>query len=116
MVPLEPEALSPRDGSSAGSSPHKPRNGLGRASAALGFASVVTNIWLIGPFVGVAAVVTGIYALLRVKRGEATRRGLAVVGILLGLLSIGVGALAIYLASEQSQTGCWPMKQHTGCY
>jgi hypothetical protein len=105
MVAPEPEALSPRGGSSAGPPRHTPRNALGRASAALGFASVVTNIWLIGPFVGVVAVATGILALRRVKRGEASGRGLGVVGILLGLLSIGVGGLAIYLASKQSQTG-----------
>lgn len=97
-------------------SPHTPRNGLGVVSAILGVTSLVSLVVLIGPFVGIVAVATGVSALRRVKRGQAHHRGAAIVGIVLGLLSILLGAVFLYLGAQQSKSGCWPAAQHAGCY
>jgi serine protease Do len=100
------------------------RNSLGVSSAVLGVISMATLILCVGPFFGVGAVTTGSMALRRVRRGEAHGRGAAIAGVVLGALSIllavvaalGLIALFFYAASEQSRTGCWPTKQHAGCY
>jgi hypothetical protein len=59
-------------------------------------------VQLIGSTVGVVAVATRLCALRRMKRGAANKRGMAIIGIVLGMLSILIGA------------GCWPVKEHTG--
>jgi hypothetical protein len=71
-----------------------PRNGLGTASLVLGLVAVFATVSLIGlvfgiaAVVGIAAVATGVGALARVRRGAASNRAPAVLGIVLGGLSI----------------------------
>jgi Domain of unknown function (DUF4190) len=89
--------------------PKAPRNGLGIASLALGLLAALTTLLLIGFVFGIAAVGTGLVALARVRRGTASNRAPAVVGIVLGGLSIvlDVGFLA-WVIWEAKTRGCLP--------
>ena len=73
--------------------PTAPKNGLGIASlvtAIIGLLTVFGGIAL-----GVVAVILGFIARGRVKRGEANNGGVAIAGIVLGLLGIAVSIAAI---------------------
>ncbi|MGB0436157.1 MAG: DUF4190 domain-containing protein [Mycobacterium sp.] len=73
-----------------------PKNGLGVASlvvAIIALFSVVGGIVL-----GVVAVILGFLGRGRVKRGEADNGGVAIAGIVLGLLSIVVSIVVIAIA------------------
>lgn len=72
-----------------------PKNGLGIASlivAIVGLLSVYGGILL-----GVVAVILGVLGRGRAKRGEATNGGVAMAGIVLGVLGIVVSIVAIAL-------------------
>ncbi|MCH0539077.1 DUF4190 domain-containing protein [Streptomyces sp. MUM 203J] len=72
--------------------PPPPRNGLGVTGMVLGivgivFATVPITFWF-GGVLGLLALVFGIVGQVRAKRGEATNRGMAITGIILGALSM----------------------------
>jgi ABC-type phosphate transport system permease subunit len=80
--------------------PHAPRNELGVASVLLGLVALISCWLLIGIPFGIAAIITGDMARGRVKRGEATNRGAAIAGIVLGAVAIVAGLVAVgYFAS-----------------
>jgi Domain of unknown function (DUF4190) len=74
----------------------QPRNGLGVASLVLGVASLVAAVsFLLFPLAligGIVGAILGGFALARVRRGQATNRGLALAGLICSLLAL---ALAI---------------------
>jgi hypothetical protein len=65
-----------------------PRNGLGTAALVLGIVGFLLSIVVLGGLLGIVAVILGIVALGRVRRGEATNRGSAIAGIVLGALAV----------------------------
>jgi hypothetical protein len=71
------------------------KNGLGTAALVLGVLSLLTWFFLIGGLLGVAAIVLGVMALARVKRGEASNRGMALTGIITGVLGVLLTILVI---------------------
>lgn len=76
--------------------PVAPKNGLGIAALVLAIAALVFCWSVFGGIVlGVCAVIIGIGARVRVKRGEATNGGVAVAGIALGALAIVVSLVFI---------------------
>ena len=75
--------------------PDAPRNQVGVASLILGVAALITCWLVIGIGFGVAAVVTGLMARARVKRGEAGTSGSSIAGIVLGAVSIVAGLFAV---------------------
>lgn len=78
--------------------PVAPRNGVGTAALVLGILGVLSAVVFIGGVLGLIAVILGFVGLGRVNRREATNRGSAMAGVVLGLIalaiSIGVGAFA----------------------
>lgn len=65
------------------------RNGLGIAALVLGILSIVLFFTVIGGIVlGIAAIVLGFIGRGRAKRGEASNGGMAIAGILTGLIGI----------------------------
>jgi len=84
---------------SYGSSPGGPgdggghRNGMGIAALILGILGLLTSWLLFGGLFGLLAIVLGFVGLGRVRRGEASNRGMAITGIVLGLLSVAVAVL-----------------------
>ncbi len=73
-----------------------PRNGLGTAALVLGIIAVVLSwtIWF-GVVLGVLAVCFGGAGLGRARRGEATNRGSALAGLILGIVAISLLALLV---------------------
>jgi amino acid transporter len=69
--------------------PTAPRNGLGIAALVLAIVGLVL-CWTVagGVILGLVAVILGIVGRGRVKRGEATNGGVAIAGIVLGVLAI----------------------------
>ena len=76
--------------------PAIPKNGLGTASLVVAIISLFTIFG--GIILGVVAVILGFLGRGRVKRGEATNGGVAIAGIVLGVLSILVSVAAIAIA------------------
>ena len=74
-----------------GPPPVAPRNGLGITALVLGVVGLLSFWSVLGGIVfGVAAVIIGIVARGRVKRGEANNGGIAVAGIVLGAVAVVV--------------------------
>lgn len=70
-----------------------PNNGLGTAAMVIGIISVVGFcLYGVNIILGILALIFGIIGLGRAKRGEATNRGMALAGVILGSVGIVVGA------------------------
>lgn len=72
-----------------------PKNGLGITALVLGILAFLSGLFIIGGLFGLAAVVLGFLALRKVKRGEASSRGLPITGIILGVIGIIAAVLAV---------------------
>jgi hypothetical protein len=75
---------------------YKPKNGLGTAGMVLGIIGVVLSLfvvlfWISGPL-GILALIFGIVGLGRVKKGEATNKGAAITGLVLGIVATLISA------------------------
>ncbi|MHC5702276.1 DUF4190 domain-containing protein [Streptomyces tirandamycinicus] len=85
--------------------PAPARNGLGTAALILGIVGALSGLipflfWLAG-ILGLIGLILGFSAKGRVKRGEATNKGAALAGVVLGLVSLAlsvVGAVITYKA------------------
>ncbi|MFI7009823.1 DUF4190 domain-containing protein [Streptomyces sp. NPDC050145] len=76
------------------------RNGLGTAALILGVIGALSGLipimfWLAG-ILGVIALILGLTGRGRAKRGEATNKGVALAGALLGLVSLGLSVFGAY--------------------
>ncbi|MFJ4848810.1 MULTISPECIES: hypothetical protein [unclassified Streptomyces] len=78
-----------------------PRNGFGVTAMVLGIIGSILGIACFGAFLGLplglAALVFGIVGLRIVRRGEATNRGQALTGLILGIVSVVVSGAMIAL-------------------
>jgi hypothetical protein len=73
-----------------------PSTGLATTALVLGIVSLPLLIFFgLGALLGIAAIVVGIIALGRAKRGEAAGRGLAIGGIATGAVSVVLGVLIV---------------------
>ncbi|CAN5551071.1 hypothetical protein BH24ACT13_BH24ACT13_07940 [soil metagenome] len=80
----------------------QPRNGLGIAALVVGIFALILAIFFfpLGLLLAVVAIVLGIFAIRRVSKGQATNRGMAISGVVLGVLALIVAAaLAFFVAS-----------------
>lgn len=76
--------------------PAAPKNGLGTASLVLAIIGLVLCFSIAGGIVlGLCAIIIGFIARGRVKRGEATNGGVAMAGILLGIVAVIAGLVFI---------------------
>ena len=73
-----------------------PKNGLGIAALIIAILALV-SCWTVfgGIILGLVAAIIGFVARGRVKRGEATNGGVAIAGIVLGILAIVLGLVFI---------------------
>lgn len=74
----------------------KPGSGLAIASLVCGILGVLTGVFIYsGVSLGLAGIVLGIVALVKVKNGTASGKALAIGGIVTGVLSFVVAAVTI---------------------
>ncbi|WP_353943031.1 DUF4190 domain-containing protein [Streptomyces sp. HUAS MG91] len=76
------------------------RNGLGTAALILGVIGALSGVipflfWLAG-ILGVIALILGLTGRSRAKRGEATNKGVALAGAILGLVAMGLAVFGAY--------------------
>ena len=72
-----------------------PQNGLGIAGMVLGIVSLVT-CW-VGLVPAILAIVFGRIGMVRADRGEASNKGMATAGFIMGIVGVGVWVLFIVL-------------------
>ena len=75
--------------------PSGPRNGIGTAALVLGIIGLALAVVVFGGLLGLVAVILGMVALGRVRRGEATNRGVAWAGIITGVLAIALAGIIV---------------------
>ena len=76
--------------------PNPPKNGLGVASLIVGVVALAASVTLIGGVVlGLVALIIGLAARSRVRRGEATNGGVAIAGIVLGTFATVVPVIIV---------------------
>lgn len=88
--------------------PAAPRNGLGIAALVAAIIGVVSSFTVVGGvLLGLVAVVLGVLARGRVKRGEADNGGVALAGVIIGALSIvlGLAFAALWIGMFQTLGG-----------
>lgn len=78
-----------------------PKNGLGIAALTLGVIGAISGLipiffWLAG-ILGVLALIFGLIGRGRAKRGEATNKGQATAGFVLGIVAIGLALAGIFI-------------------
>ncbi len=76
--------------------PVGPKNGLGIAALVVAIIALFSVVG--GVVLGVVAVILGVLGLQRARRGEATNGGVAIAGIVLGILSIIEAIVVIVLS------------------
>ncbi|MCX4983790.1 DUF4190 domain-containing protein [Streptomyces sp. NBC_00572] len=86
-----------------------PSNGMGTAAMVLGIISVAGFcMWGVGTILGILALIFGIIGLKKAGRGEATNRGMAVAGVVLGVIGLLISAVflgfLIWAASQDSSS------------
>jgi Domain of unknown function (DUF4190) len=86
-----------------GAAPQKQQNIFGILSLVLGIVSIVVCCFYAGVWAGIPAIVLGVIGMNKAKRGQASNRGLALTGVILG--AIGVVILVGLLAFAGSDTG-----------
>ncbi|MFD8548776.1 DUF4190 domain-containing protein [Streptomyces sp. NPDC059649] len=79
--------------------PQQARNGLGIAALILGIIGALSGIpmilfWLAGPL-GILALIFGLVGMSRAKKGQATNKGVAITGTILGALSIILAVVGV---------------------
>lgn len=89
-----------------------PRNGYGTAALVLGIVGVLL-CWVpvFGPILGALGVLLGVLGLMRTTRGEATNRGSATAGVVLGAVTALVGVIvtaATFAAVSNTTTHTGP--------
>jgi hypothetical protein len=83
-----------------GQPPGPARNGLGVAALVLGVLAVVTSITVVGGVVlGIAALVLGIIGRQRATRGDATNGGVALAGIITGVIGALLSIVLVVLGA-----------------
>jgi len=95
-------------GTGYGAPPPRPaRNGLGIAALILGILAILTGFFLVGALFGIAAIILGFVGRGRAKRGEATNGGMALAGIITGIVGVLItaGVVALGAAFFNSGTG-----------
>lgn len=89
--------------------PIAPRNGIGTAALVCGILAIILDVTVYGGLIlGILAIIFGGVGLGRTKRGEATNRGAAMAGLVMGII-----ALALLLVLIIVGAGLWAVRSST---
>lgn len=94
------------------------RNGFGVTALVLGIIGALSGIpmvmfWLAGPL-GLLALIFGVMGLKRVKKGQATNKGMAITGTILGVLAILLAITGLVLTLWVFSEAKNEIEQQTG--
>lgn len=85
---------------------------LAIASLVLGVISILSGVIIVGGFFGFVGIILGIIALIQIRKGKATGKGMAiggivtgVVGIVISIVVIVMGILATMMLQECAKSG-----------
>ena len=79
-----------------GGAPARPLpTGMAVASLVLGVLGILTAFFLIGGLLGLIALILGLVALGKIKRGEAGGRGMAIAGIVTGAIALLLSIIVV---------------------
>lgn len=95
-------------GSGYGGPGARPRNGFGITALVLGLLALVLFWTIVGGIVfGILALIFGLLGRARAKRGQATNGGLAVAGMVLGIIGLllAIGLVALFASLMNSPAG-----------
>jgi len=95
-------------GLSYGAPPARPRNGFGIAALVLGLLALVLFWTIIGGIIfGILALIFGLIGRTRAKRGESTNGGLALAGVILGVIGAltAIGLIVLGVSVLNSPAG-----------
>jgi hypothetical protein len=85
----------------------QPRNGIGITALVLGILAFILAfiplIHFFGMLLGIVAIILGIVGLGRVRRGIASNRAMPIIGMVLGFLSLLIGAFWTYFVIVGAQ-------------
>lgn len=106
----QPFGGPPTGGGAFGAPPPRTggRNGLGVAALILGLLAVLTAITVfVGILFGLLAIILGVIGRGRAKRGEANNGGMALAGIILGIVGLLISSalIAVGVSVFNSETG-----------
>jgi len=90
----QPGGTGQWDQGSFGTAPPKPRNGMGTAALVFGILALLT-CWfpVVGLLLGILAIIFAVIGRGRVKKLQATNKGAATTGLVLGVLSVIVNLI-----------------------
>lgn len=98
----------PGYGQAPGYGTARPRNGFGIAALVLGLLALLLSWTIVGGIIfGILALIFGLLGRARAKRGESTNGGVAIAGVVLGIIGliIGVGVIALGASLLNSPAG-----------
>lgn len=92
-----PYGAAPPPGSGYGGPPQSPKNGLGVAALVLGILSIPFGVFFfpVGLILGILAVIFGVVAMGRAKKGQATNRGVAIGGLVTGIIGTVIAGIFV---------------------
>lgn len=89
-----------------GGPPARPRNGIGIAALVLGILAVLSFWLVIGGLLGLIAIALGIIGIVRAGKGVATNRGVAISGLVLGIVGLlATVAYVVFVANLFTSIG-----------
>jgi len=105
-VPPHPAPYGQPYGAPYGAGPGaRPRNGMGVAALVLGILGLILSFFVVGAVPGILAIIFGLIGRSLAKRREATNGGMALAGIITGVLAVlvAVGLVATVLSVLRPQ-------------
>jgi hypothetical protein len=95
--------------------PFMTRNGAGTAALVLGVIGLLTSWLIVGGLLGLIAIVCGAIGIGRYNRREATNRGSAISGIVLGVVSFLISAAVVVAGANVWSHNKTEFKNLTDC-
>lgn len=102
---MSTQPVDGRDAQANSSTTHlvTPANGLGTAGMVLGIVgAVICLVPVVGFLLGLLATIFGGIGLTKANRGEATNKGMAIAGLVLGIITMAVWPVLIAIAAASA--------------
>ena len=99
----QPWQQSPYGGTPLGAQRPKMENGLGVAALVLGILAVLSGWIIVGGVLGILAVIFGIIGIRKANRGRADNKGMAIGGLVTGLIGIAISIFVVVVVATSDE-------------